>query len=71
MRCQIREYTIKPGEIDQWIGEWRAKIVPTRRQFGFEVLGAWTVDGTDKFICIIGYHGPKSWEEVDAAYYQC
>ena len=36
--------------------------------FGFEVVGAWTVD-EERFIWVLHYDGPKSWEEVDAEYY--
>jgi NIPSNAP len=67
---QLREYTIKPGEIEQWIDEWRTKIVPLRRRFGFEVVGAWTVAGTDRFIWVIRYDGPRPWEEADTEYYE-
>ena len=52
-----------------WVDEWRGKIVPLRRKFGFKVLGAWTVDGTDQFVWIIAYEGSKSWQEADADYY--
>lgn len=69
MAFQIREYTVKPGEMHEWISEWRSKIVPLREQAGFEVVGAWTVDGTDQFIWIIKHEGPKSWKEAEADYY--
>jgi hypothetical protein len=66
---QLREYTVKPGEMDEWIAEWRAHIVPLRMKAGFKVLGAWTVEGADQFVWIIAYDGPKSWQEADADYY--
>ena len=66
---QIREYTVKPGEMGEWIAEWRSKIVPLREQQGFKVLGAWTVDGTDQFIWIIEYDGPKTWQQANDDYY--
>ena len=69
MKYQIREYTVKPGEMPEWLSEWRSRIVPLRRSHGFEVFGAWTVDGTDQFIWIIGYEGPKSWEQANDDYY--
>ena len=69
MKFQVREYTVKPGEMQEWLGEWRSRIVPLRESLGFEVLGAWTVDGTDQFIWIIGYNGPKSWEQANDDYY--
>lgn len=69
MKFQLREYTVKPGEMAQWIEEWRAHVVPLRTKAGFEVVGAWTVDGTDQFVWIIGYDGPKSWQDAEADYY--
>src|SRR5690242_6504164 len=69
VKLQIREYTVKPGEMQEWLSEWRSKILPLRQSFGFEVLGAWTVDGTDQFIWIISYKGPKSWEKANDDYY--
>ncbi|TMF53261.1 MAG: NIPSNAP family containing protein [Chloroflexi bacterium] len=67
---QLREYTVKPGEMAAWIDEWRSRIVPLRLKHGFKVVGAWTVDGTDQFVWIVSYDGPKSFQEADAAYYQ-
>ena len=69
MTSQLREYTVKPGEMDEWIAEWRAQIVPLRMKAGFKVLSAWTVDGTDQFVWIIAYDGPKSWQDAEADYY--
>ena len=69
MDYQLREYTVKPGAMDEWIKEWREKIAPLRVKAGFEVVGAWTLDGTDRFVWIIGYHGPKSWEDAEKDYY--
>ena len=69
MTWQVREYTVRPGEMQAWLDEWRAKIVPLRQKFGFHVLGVWTVDGTDEFIWVITYRGPKAWQEADAEYY--
>ena len=65
---QLRIYTIKPGEMAAWISEWKSLIAPLRRKFGFEVVGPWTVD-EERFIWILRYDGPESWEEVDAEYY--
>ena len=70
MTWQLREYTVKPGEMELWIEEWRSKVVPLREKHGFQVLGSWTVDGTDRFVWIIGYDGPKTWERANADYYE-
>jgi hypothetical protein len=69
VKFQVREYTVRPGEMQEWLGEWRSRIVPLRESHGFEVLGAWTVDGTDQFIWIISYRAPKSWEQANEDYY--
>ena len=69
MTYQLREYTVKSGEMAEWIAEWRERVVPLRQKFGFRIVGAWTVDATDQFVWIITYSGPKSWKEADADYY--
>jgi hypothetical protein len=67
-RYQLRRYTVKPGELNDWLAEWKEKILPLRAQFGFQVVGSWT-GGADQFVWIIRYDGPLSWEEADRAYY--
>lgn len=69
MKHQLRMYTIKQGEMKAWIEEWSTHIVPLRRRYGFEVVGAWTVDGDDRFVWIIRHAGAKSWADADAEYY--
>ncbi|TMC51728.1 MAG: NIPSNAP family containing protein [Chloroflexi bacterium] len=67
---QVREYTVRPGEMEEWLDEWRKRIVPLRERHGFRILGAWSVDGTDQFVWIISYEGPKSWEQANSDYYE-
>ena len=62
-------YTIKPGEMSAWLDEWQRLIAPLRRRHGFEIAGAWTADEGDRFVWILRYAGPKTWQEADAAYY--
>ncbi|MGZ3336048.1 MAG: NIPSNAP family protein [Isosphaeraceae bacterium] len=69
MLYQLRIYTIRQGEMGEWLEDWRALIVPLRRQHGFEVIGAWTIDESDRFVWVLRYSGPKSWAEADADYY--
>jgi hypothetical protein len=69
LHYQLRVYTIKPGEMADWMDEWRRLIAPLRRQHGFEVVGAWTVDGDDRFVWMLAYPGPKSWNDAEADYY--
>jgi len=70
MQEQLRIYSIKPGEMDEWLAEWRVKIAPLREREGFKVLGAWTLEAQNRFIWILGYSGDKEWQEADEAYYQ-
>jgi hypothetical protein len=67
---QLRDYAIKPGEMAEWVDEWRTRIAPLRRKHGFEVVGAWTVGGADRFVWILRYVGTKSWEQADSEYYE-
>ena len=69
MPAQLREYTVKPGEMNAWIDEWRSRIVPLRRAFGFHVVGSWTIPESDRFVWIIRYEGSRSWRDADADYY--
>lgn len=68
-RWQLRDYTVKPGEMADWVAEWKANIVPLRRSLGFEVIGAWRVSDSDRFVWLLRYRGERSFEDADAAYY--
>lgn len=71
MEYQLREYDMNPGELDAFIGEWRAKIVPLRIKFGFRVVGAWSSHDENKFIWILGWDGPiGSFRKADEEYSQ-
>jgi NIPSNAP len=54
---QLRSYVVKPGEMDEWLTEWREKVLPLRRKFGFEVVGAWVIEEEDRFVWIVGHDG--------------
>jgi hypothetical protein len=69
MASQLRTYRVKEGEMDGFVEEWRSKVVPLRRKFGFRVDGAWTVPKERMFVWIITYDGPEGFEARDAAYY--
>lgn len=68
MPFQLRRYTVKPGEMEDWLREWREKVKPLRARYGFQVVGSW-IHQPDQFVWIIRYDGPLSWEEADRAYY--
>ena len=62
-------YTIEPGRLPQFVEEWRRSVVPLRRSFGFEVVGAWQVPADDLFVWIVSYPGPGEFAAADRAYY--
>jgi hypothetical protein len=63
---QLRDYDVKPGAFDEFVDEWAANIVPLRRKFGFQVLGAWvTADGT-RFVWMLAR---EDFEAEDRKYY--
>jgi hypothetical protein len=70
MATQLRDYRIRSGELDRFVEEWRAHLVPLRRASGFEIRGAWTVSEESRFIWLMRH--PNGWEafaEADAAYF--
>lgn len=67
---QLRDYTIKHGEMSAWVDEWKMLVAPLRRRHGFQILGAWTIDGADRFVWIMKYEGPKTFGQADSDYYQ-
>jgi hypothetical protein len=69
MELVLRIYTIKPGEMDDWLDEWREHVLPLRRRLGFAVLGAWVSDATDTFTWLLGYEGSNGLAAANAAYY--
>jgi hypothetical protein len=67
MTYQLRDYTVKEGEMDEWIQEWRDVVLPMRKKFGFEVVGAWAAVDENRFVWIVGHDG--DFAAVDAEYY--
>jgi hypothetical protein len=62
-------YTIESGRLHQFVDEWRRLVVPLRRSFGFEVVGAWQVPADDLFVWVVSYGGPGDFAAADRAYY--
>lgn len=67
MRFELRDYRVKPGEMDEWIAEWSEKVRPLRAAFGFESVGAWVARTEDRFIWILGH---DDFEAADQRYYE-
>lgn len=69
MEYQLRNYTVRSGEIEEWVEEWRTRVYPLRLKKGFKVLGAWTIMSENRFVWIIGWDGPGTFEKANKEYY--
>jgi hypothetical protein len=69
MPLQIRVYTIKPGELAEFVEEWRTHVVPLRRRHGFDVTHAWASEEDDTFVWIVSRDG-DDWDDAERAYYE-
>ena len=70
MATQLRDYRIRPGEVDRFVQEWTAMLAPLRRSIGFEIAGAWTVPDEGRFVWLLAH--PDGWdafEKADARYF--
>jgi len=67
MQIQIRVYRMRPGALEEFEREWREHVVPLRRQFGFEVIGAWASQSEHTFVWVIRHDG--DFEAADRSYY--
>ena len=66
MQFQLRDYRIKPGQMDDWIAEWSLNVRPLREKFGFQIVGAWTIPQDNRFIWILAR---DDFEAADHRYY--
>jgi hypothetical protein len=65
---QLRMYTVKPGEMEDFCREWGEQILPLRLQSGFRVEGPWVIDETSQFVWIIEHDG--DFKVADSRYYE-
>jgi hypothetical protein len=63
---QLRDYQVRPGELDEWLAEWREQVYPLRLAEGFEVVGAWIAREQNRFVWIIGH---DDFRAANDAYY--
>lgn len=66
---QLREYTIRQGEINQFIEEWGAQIMPLRKKLGFKILDAFANKEESRFVWIVAWDGPGSLDEGEKRYF--
>jgi NIPSNAP len=67
MTTQVRVYRVKPGGLEAFVEEWRQRVVPLRRRFGFEIVAAWASVEDDTFVWILRHSG--DFAAADRDYY--
>ena len=68
MARQLRMYTVKSGEMDDFCREWGEHILPMRLQRGFRVVGPWVIDETNQFVWILEHDG--DFDVANSRYYE-
>jgi hypothetical protein len=69
MIWQLRTYTMKPGQLDDFVDFWSNCVVPLRKELGFELAGGWRDDEHDVFVWLVGHAAPDGWEAAEKGYY--
>ena len=70
MVTQLRDYRIREGSLDQWVEEWRDRVSPLRRELGFTIERAWTIEDESRFVWLLAHPGDwDAFEAADRAYY--
>ena len=68
MYRELRVYTVRPGEMEAWLAEWREQVYPLRLKLGFAVPAAWVVEGEDRFVWVLEYDDGANYEAANRAY---
>jgi hypothetical protein len=66
---QLRDYTIKPGQLDEFAELWGRTVRPLRQKKGFTIESAWTIPSESRFLWIVSYDGSDGWEAANREYY--
>jgi len=67
-QTQLRDYTIKPGQLAAFVQVWKNGVRPIREKRGFVVEGAWTIPTEDRFVWLVSYDKPDGFEAAVKAY---
>jgi hypothetical protein len=65
---QLRDYTIKPGQLDRFAEFWAKNVRPLREKMGFRIEGAWKIPSEERFVWIVSYDGADGFEAAVKAY---
>ncbi len=68
--AHLRTYTIKDGEMDNWLSLFNEKIVPLMSEAGIKVESTWVNEEENQFVWIRSYGDSESdIEAKEAAFY--
>ncbi|HSJ71995.1 MAG TPA: NIPSNAP family containing protein [Acidimicrobiia bacterium] len=71
MATQMRTYSMKEGQLENWNRMFESKIRDLRSRQGFALEGAWSVPDRGQFVWILSYPGGREdFERADQAYYE-
>ena len=69
MEVELRDYEIIPGHMDDFLAGWRTGVMPLRHQAGFRLAGAWVDNEHHRFVWVLAYDGPDSFDVADDRYH--
>lgn len=69
MTTQLRDYTIKPGQLDRFVDAWSRGVRPLRLKRGFVIEGAWKIPSEERFVWVVSYDGADGFDAATKAYY--
>jgi len=67
-QTQLRDYTIKPGQLADFVQVWKNGVRPIRLKRGFVIEGAWAIPTEDRFVWVVSYDKPDGFEAAVKAY---
>ena len=65
---QLRDYTIKPGQLQDFLRIWKNGVRPLRLKRGFVIEGAWVIPTEERFVWVVSYDKPDGFEAAVKAY---
>lgn len=68
MASQLRIYTIKQGQMDNWLRFFRDKVVPLHRKFGMPARIAWVNAEDSEFIWVRDFRDDEPIETQEQRY---
>ena len=69
MHVEVRRYDILDGQLDEFVARWTSGVLPLRGEFGFTIVGAWAIPGTNEFVWVVGHDTEASFADAEERYY--